>query len=116
MNFKTAIRAAWRDQEIARLMGVAIKKQAREGKAPSHKVLPKPAAQAKPVRFTAHAMWEVGDWLYALNDGSVVSGDWVTVLDPRLYFDSREAAAAALAAARADGRIRPGMRTHITEC
>jgi hypothetical protein len=45
MNFKTAIRAAWRDQEIARLMGVAIKKQGR--KAPSHKVLPKPAAQAQ---------------------------------------------------------------------
>jgi hypothetical protein len=47
MNFKTAIRAAWRDQEIARLMGVAMKKQARKGKAPSHKVLPKPAAQAQ---------------------------------------------------------------------
>ena len=47
MNFKTAIRAAWRDQEIARLMGVAIKKQAREGKAPSHKVLPQPAAAKK---------------------------------------------------------------------
>ena len=47
MNFKTAIRAAWRDQEIARLMGVAIKKQAREGKAPSHKVLPKPQAAKK---------------------------------------------------------------------
>ena len=45
MNFKTAIRAAWRDQEIARLMGVAIKKQGR--KAPSHKVLPKPAAAKK---------------------------------------------------------------------
>lgn len=45
MNFKTAIRAAWRDQEIARLMGVAIKKQAR--KAPSHKVLPQPAAAKK---------------------------------------------------------------------
>lgn len=113
MDFKTAIRAAWRDQEIARLMGVAIKKK-QGRKAPSHKVLPQP--QAKPVRFTAHAMWEVGDWLYALNDGSVVSGDWVAQCDPRLYFDSREAAAAALAAARADGRIRPGMRTHITEC
>lgn len=45
MNFKTAIRAAWRDQEIARLMGVAIKKK-QGRKAPSHKVLPKPAAQA----------------------------------------------------------------------
>ena len=47
MNFKTAIRAAWRDQEIARLMGVAMAKQARKGKAPSHKVLPKPAAAKK---------------------------------------------------------------------
>lgn len=47
MNFKTAIRAAWRDQEIARLMGVAIKKRGRKGEAPSHKVLPKPAAAKK---------------------------------------------------------------------
>jgi hypothetical protein len=46
MNFKTAIRAAWRDQEIARLMGVAIKKK-QGRKAPSHKVLPKPAAAKK---------------------------------------------------------------------
>lgn len=45
MNFKTAIRAAWRDQEIARLMGVAMAKQAR--KAPSHKVLPQPQAAKK---------------------------------------------------------------------
>lgn len=43
MDFKQTIRAAWRDQEIARLMGVAIKKQTRKGKAPSHKVMPKPA-------------------------------------------------------------------------
>ena len=47
MDFKKSIRAAWRDQEIARLMGVAIKKQGRKGKAPSHKVLPKPAAAKK---------------------------------------------------------------------
>lgn len=45
MDFKKSIRAAWRDQEIARLMGVAMAKQAR--KAPSHKVLPKPAAAKK---------------------------------------------------------------------
>lgn len=50
MNFKTAIRAAWRDQEIARLMGVAIKKQGR--KAPSHKVLAAPQA-AKPAKEQA---------------------------------------------------------------
>ena len=47
MNFKKSIRAAWRDQEIARLMGVAIKKQARKGKAPSYKVLQQPAAAKK---------------------------------------------------------------------
>lgn len=47
MDFKTAIRAAWRDQEIARLMGVAMAKQARKGKAPSHKVLPQPQAAKK---------------------------------------------------------------------
>lgn len=47
MDFKKSIRAAWRDQEIARLMGVAMAKQARKGKAPSHKVLPKPAAAKK---------------------------------------------------------------------
>lgn len=39
MDFKKSIRAAWRDQEIARLMGVAMAKQARKGKAPSHKVI-----------------------------------------------------------------------------
>ena len=39
MDFKKSIRAAWRDQEIARLMGVAMAKQARKGKAPSYKVV-----------------------------------------------------------------------------
>ena len=43
MNFQQTIRAAWRDKEIARLMGVAMAKQVRKGKAPSHKVMPKPA-------------------------------------------------------------------------
>ena len=53
MNFMQTIRATWRDQEIARLIGVAIKKQARgkaRGKvAPSFKVLPQPqAAEPQP--------------------------------------------------------------------
>ena len=50
MNFMQTIRATWRDREIARLMGVAIKKQARKGKvAPSFKVLAAPqAAEPQP--------------------------------------------------------------------
>lgn len=51
MNFMQTIRATWRDQEIARLMGVAIKKQNRKA-APSFKVLLQPQA-AKPAKEQA---------------------------------------------------------------
>ena len=66
-------------------------------------------------RFTACAFWQANGtgYLWCLNDGRVVSHDWVADGDPRLFFSCREAAQAAITAARKDGRISKGMRVIV---
>jgi len=67
--------------------------------------------------FTICAFWQStgSGHLWCLTDGRVIAHDWVKDLDPRLFFPTREQAAAAADRARGDGRISPGMRVCINE-
>ena len=67
--------------------------------------------------YTACAFWDSTGTghIWCLNDGRVANEDWVNYCDPVLFFDSREAAQAAVIAAKKDGRISKGMRVAISK-